>query len=88
MQFTEERLFEALFEAARRIDADLATRAQQLKVTFEAEAGQKLLVDYARLFLGPAGLLATPYESTWLAKHGESIGNTTQALLDLFADGL
>lgn len=86
-EFSEERLFDALVEAAGRIDADLAARARQLKTAFEAESGQELLVDYAHLFLGPVGLLAVPYESAWLAKEGLSVADTTQTLLDLFADG-
>lgn len=86
-EFTEERMFDSLAEAAGRIDADLAARALQLKAAFEAESGQELLVDYTHLFLGPVGLLAVPYESAWLAKEGVSTADTTQALLDLFADG-
>lgn len=86
-EFTEERLFDSLVDAAGRIDADLAARARELKSAFEAESGQDLLVDYAHLFLGPVGLLAVPYESAWLAKAGESLVDTTRALLDLFADG-
>lgn len=86
-EFSEERLFDALVDAAACIDADLAARARELKSAFDAESGQELLVDYAHLFLGPVGLLAVPYESAWLGKLGEPLEETTQALLDLYADG-
>lgn len=86
-EFTEERLFDSLIDAACHIDADLAARAQQLKTSFESVSMQNLLVDYAHLFLGPVGLLAIPYESAWLAKAGEPVSTTTQVLLDLYAEG-
>ena len=86
-EFSEERLFDALIDAAGDVDADLAARAQEFKTSFESVTQQELLVDYAHLFLGPVGLLAIPYESAWLAKSGESITDTTQALVDLYADG-
>ncbi|MFB0934197.1 MAG: molecular chaperone TorD family protein [Propionivibrio sp.] len=86
-EFAEERLFDAMIEAAQRIDAALAEKASLLKTAFEADSQQELLVDYAHLFLGPVGLLALPYESAWLEKQGVPSSEATQALLDLFADG-
>ena len=85
--FTEERLFDSLIDAAGRIDTDLAVQARQLGAAFAAETQENLLVDYAHLFLGPVGLLAIPYESAWLDKGETTDGDSTQALLDLFAAG-
>lgn len=86
-EFTEERLFDAMIDAAQRIDAGLVEKASLLKTAFEADSQQDLLVDYAHLFLGPVGLLALPYESAWLEKQGVPAAEATQALLDVFADG-
>lgn len=86
-EFSEERLFDSLVEAAGRIDVDLAARASELNSSFQSSTNQELLVDYAHLFLGPVGLLAVPYESAWLAKRGEAVYETTQSLIDLYADG-
>ena len=86
-EFAEERVFDAMIDAARRVDALLAEKASVLKITFEADSQQDLLVDYAHLFLGPVGLLALPYESAWLEKQGVPSEEATQVLLDLFADG-
>ncbi len=86
-EFAEERLFDAMIDAAQRIDAVLAEKASLLKTAFEADSQQDLLVDYAHLFLGPVGLLALPYESAWLEKQGVPSSEATQALLNLFADG-
>ena len=86
-EFAEERLFDAMIDAAQRVDAPLAGKASLLKTAFEADSQQDLLVDYAHLFLGPVGLLALPYESAWLEKQGVPSAEATQALLDLFAEG-
>ncbi len=86
-EFSEERLFDSLIDAAGHIDVDLAARARELKSSFESATPQDLLVDYAHLFLGPVGTLAVPYESAWLAKEGSSITDIMQALDDLYADG-
>ena len=86
-EFSEERLFDSLIDAARRIDVDLAARAGQLKSAFEADSNEDLLVDYAHLFLGPVGLLAVPYESAWLAKDGVPTEESMRAIVGLFADG-
>ncbi len=86
-EFSEERLFDSLIDAAGHVDADLAARAGELRSSFESAGQQELLVDYARLFLGPVGMLAVPYESAWRGKNGEAIDETMQALVDLYADG-
>lgn len=86
-EFSEERLFDSLIDAAGHIDADFTARARELKSSFESVTPQDLLVDYAHLFLGPVGTLAVPYESAWLAKEGNSITDIMQALEDLYADG-
>lgn len=86
-EFTEERVFDAMIDAAQRVDAALAEKASLLKNAFEADSQQDLLIDYAHLFLGPVGLLALPYESAWLEKQGVPAAEATQALLGLFADG-
>jgi TorA maturation chaperone TorD len=82
-EFAEERLFESMHAVAGRLDANLAGRARRLGETFAAETLENLLVDYTRLFLGPADILAKPYESVWTAGENDS----TAALLGLYAQG-
>jgi TorA maturation chaperone TorD len=86
-EFAEEKIFDSLAEAAGRIDPLLVTHALQLKTAFESESHDNLLVDYSRLFLGPGGILALPYESAWLEKDSNSSIDATQLLLELFEDG-
>ena len=86
-EFSEERLFDSLIDAAQRIDPALAIKARLLKTVFDAETPQDLLVDYAKLFLGPVGTLAPPYESAWRDKNSESPLDSTQALIELYEEG-
>jgi TorA maturation chaperone TorD len=64
-EFVEERLFDSMCAAAARVDAELAERAQRLSRAFGDAYLDDLLVDYARLFLGPQQALAQPYGSVW-----------------------
>jgi TorA maturation chaperone TorD len=86
-EFAEERLFDSIVDTARRVDPVLAAGAERLRTAFESESSEVLLVDYAHLFLGPVGTLAQPYESAWIQKESEAVMDSTQALLELFADG-
>ena len=86
-ELAEEKVFDSLAEAARRIDPFLVTHVLQLKRAFESESNENLLVDYSRLFLGPGGILALPYESAWLEKDSNASIDATQVLLELFEDG-
>ena len=86
-EFTEERLFDSLADAAGRVDPAMVPMALQLKTAFEAESNENLLVDYAKLFLGPVGTLAPPYESAWRDKNSDSPLDSTQALIELYEEG-
>ena len=86
-EFSEEGLFDSLIDAARRLDPVLESKAKLLKSAFEAEDYQDLLVDYAKLFIGPNGTLAPPYESAWRDKNSASPLDSTQALIELYDEG-
>jgi putative dimethyl sulfoxide reductase chaperone len=66
-EFAEERVFDSMRTAAVEVDADLAAMAQAMAEAFEAQPLDELQIDYTRLFLNPAGPLAAPYESAWIA---------------------
>lgn len=86
-EFAEERLFESMADAARRVDADFAERARRLGCLF-AEAGpDRLLLDYTRLFLGPLDIRAKPYGSVWLEADSGLMQESTSAVQALYAEG-
>lgn len=84
-EFVEERLLDSLVATAEHVDEGLARRAARLRETFQAQDLQELLVDYARLFLGPPQALAKPYASVWAApsQPGE---DPTVAVLGMYAE--
>ena len=87
VEFAEERLFDSMLGAARRIDPELAVHVQRLGAAFEAEGPQELLVDYSRLFLGPVQAMARPYASVWLSGENVLMQDTTMELLQLYEQG-
>lgn len=86
-EFVEENLFDALHAAAAALDPVLAAQALQLKEAFERDSQEDLLVDYAKLFLGPGHTLAPPYESAWRDQDGADTADSVQALIELYDDG-
>jgi TorA maturation chaperone TorD len=85
--FAEERVFESMLDAARRIDPTLAALAQRLGAAFTAEGHESLLVDYARLFLGPTRAVAKPYGSIWIDGQGTVMSDSTIRVLALYEAG-
>jgi putative dimethyl sulfoxide reductase chaperone len=86
-EFTEEKLFDSMFDCASRVDAELAARARRLGDAFRAEDLQELLVDYTQLFLGPIDAPARPYGSVWLDGRKTLMQDSTLAVLALYAEG-
>lgn len=85
-EFAQERVFDALAEAAAAVDPQLSAPARRVAEGFAANDEQALLVDYARLFLGPPKALAPPYGSVWLAEAQPLMQESTLAVLDLYRD--
>ncbi|MBI2754129.1 MAG: molecular chaperone TorD family protein [Betaproteobacteria bacterium] len=86
-EFAEEKLFDAMLDAAGRIGPDLAARAHRLREAFAAESHENLLVDYARLFLGPVDAIAKPYGSVWLEGEKSLMQGSTHAVIELYGEG-
>lgn len=86
-QFAEERLFDSMLEAAACIHPELAALAQRLRQAYLEAPLEELLVDYTRLFLGPAPVLAQPYESVWLRGTHELMQESTLDVLRCYAEG-
>jgi TorA maturation chaperone TorD len=83
----EERVFESLVAAAAIVDPELTAPARRLADAFSAASLEALLVDYARLFLGPVKALAQPYGSVWLETDGGLMQGSTVAVAALYAEG-
>lgn len=86
-EFMDEDVFGRLNATALQVDPGLAQIAQRLGPAFAAETAEDLLVDYARLFLGPIATRAQPYESVWSERADDAEPGAPPAILDLYADG-
>jgi putative dimethyl sulfoxide reductase chaperone len=86
-EFAEERLFESIAAAAKRVHPELAAHAQRLAAAFAAAPLEALLVDYTRLFVGAPQALAKPYASVWLSGQPELMQDSVDALLQMYAQG-
>ena len=82
--FLEENVFENLRAAFQSICREAGEYAQALNVSFLQESEQDLLVDYARLFVGPYELLAPPYGSVYLERKKEVMGESTVAVQRIY----
>jgi TorA maturation chaperone TorD len=86
-EFAEEGVSDSIVAAAAQVDAALAVRARRLREAFAASEAGDLLVDYTRLFLGPAGIVAKPYGSVWLDETGALMGESAVAVQALYHEG-
>lgn len=84
--FAEEKVFDSMAAAARRLDPQLEAGARRLGEAFAAQGLQELLVDYTRLFMGPPSPLAAPYGSIWLSGEGTVMQESTVALEGLYGE--
>jgi len=86
-EFAEEKVFDSMLDAASRIAPELAAQARRLGEQFSTEGEASLLLDYARLFLGPNQVIAQPYGSVWLSSEKTLMGDTSMAVLQLYEEG-
>ena len=86
-EFVEEKLFDSMREAAGRVDPGLGASACRLGEAFVALDLESLLVDYTRLFLGPAGAPAPPYGALWLGRDQVLMQDSTMDVLTLYQAG-
>lgn len=76
--FLEESLCEnlaALFAACNLADA--AAAAQKMQGALEEKNQEEMMVDYARLFIGPFEMIAPPYGSVYLESNKRLMGDST-----------
>jgi TorA maturation chaperone TorD len=85
--FAEERLFESMRSAAARIDPALEALAARLGEAFAAADLRDLLVDHARLFMGPVQAIAQPYASVWLTGENQVMQEPAIEVLAMYAEG-
>lgn len=82
----EEGLFVQLREALELCLPDSAHLADALATCLEGAPDQDLLIDYAKLFVGPDELLAHPYGSVYLDGPKILMGDSTMDVIVRYRD--
>ena len=87
--FIEENVFTTLADLLKRVCPEAAQFADKMAASVSRYSNEDLLVEYARLFVGPNELLASPYGSLYLEEGGKVMGESTTRVMEFYkAEGL
>ncbi|MBI5212445.1 MAG: molecular chaperone TorD family protein [Nitrospirae bacterium] len=87
--FIQEEFFKNLEALLTQAVPDAAAHVSAMGKAFMKYSEEDLLVDYARLFVGPAELLAPPYGSIYLDGEKKVMGDSTMEVIKIYeAQGL
>ena len=87
--FLEERLFENLSLILRKVCPDASALSDKMSEAITKYSHEDLLVEYAKLFVGPFELLAAPYGSVYLDEGAKIMGDSTMEVIKTYrAEGL
>ena len=82
--FQEDRLLNNLAETLKMVCLSASVDASNMIKALSMHTEEELLVDYSRLFVGPAELLAVPYGSIYLDKDKRIMGDSTIAVIEFY----
>lgn len=82
--FLEEGLFENLSGLLKQVCPDAAVFSDTMKRGILNYGAEDLLVEYAKLFVGPYELKAAPYGSVYLDGGGKTMGDSTMEVLKIY----
>lgn len=80
----QEGLLHDLAESLKELCPGAADYAEEMIKLLQVYSDEELLVDYSKLFVGPAELLAAPYGSVYLEKERRLMGDSTMAVIDFY----
>ena len=87
--FQDENVFSVLGNLLTRVCPEAALFSEKMARSVTQYNDEELLVEYARLFVGPNELLAPPYGSLYLEQGGKVMGESTAGVMEFYkAEGL
>lgn len=87
--FLDESVFSVLGDLLTRVCPAAALFSEKMATSVMQYDEEELLVEYARLFVGPNELLAPPYGSVYLEEGGKVMGESTARVMEFYkAEGL
>ncbi len=84
--FLEENLLGNLAEALKKACPTAVTYASAMEESIGNYSNEKLMVEYAGLFIGPFGVKAPPYGSVYLDGERRVMGDSTMAVIQMYLE--
>lgn len=84
--FEQENLLRNLAEGLKRVCSSASVFAEKMEEAIATYTNEELLVDYAKLFVGPNELIAPPYGSIYLDKERRVMGDSTIKTMELYRE--
>lgn len=82
--FLEESLYDSLNAVLTRVCPEAARFSEKMAATVRQHTDEDLLVEHARLFVGPHELLAPPYGSVYLEEGRRVMGESTARVMEFY----
>lgn len=82
--FIEENVFTTLVDLLKRVCPEALPFAEKMTTAVLQYGNEDLLVEYARLFVGPNELLAPPYGSIYLEEGRKVMGESTARVMEFY----
>ncbi len=82
--FLDENVFPVLGDLLTRVCPAAALFSEKMAASLMHYNEEELLVEYARLFVGPNELLAPPYGSVYLEEGGKVMGESTARVMEFY----
>ena len=82
--FLKEEVFTGLLENLCQLYPAAAEEAARMQSDLSGTEQDELIVEYARLFVGPHELVAPPYGSVYLDGQGEVMGPSTRDVIRIY----
>ncbi|BCB96201.1 dehydrogenase [Dissulfurispira thermophila] len=84
--FMQENLLRNLVEALKRVCPPASVFAEKMEGSIVRYTDEDLLIDYAKLFVGPNELIAPPYGSVYLDRERRVMGDSTLKTMELYRE--
>jgi DMSO reductase family type II enzyme chaperone len=84
--FIQENLFNNLTEALKSVCPPAAVFSEGMAESISGYTDEDLLIDYAKLFVGPNELVAPPYGSVYIDGEGKVLGDSTIETIKMYQD--
>ena len=83
---SKKYLLRNLAEGLKRVCSSASVFAEKMEEAIAKYTNEELLVDYAKLFIGPNELIAPPYGSIYLDKGRKVMGDSTIKTMEVYRE--